>query len=232
MKLSKILALILALACFVSILASCDMEGEGNNNTFDPSKTPETPKEYYDYAYNYMMSHPYKQTTVSSATFEGETSTDTSVCHMDGINYYLVEDGMTAIFYDSTIYVQSAAGKKKMDIDLEAAGEDFGFTDDYFAQVGNSLTDDNIKLTKNADGTTTLEFSINLIALGLTDYVMTLDKDNRVVRYVISNEMTVMGYTGTTVDDSTVEYGDQYKVSPPADADDYEVVDSYYDLVM
>jgi hypothetical protein len=58
-----------------------------------------------------------------------------------------------------------------------------------------------------------------------------LDKDNRIVEYIISTEMTVMDYTVSSIDKIVVEYGDQYKVSKPEDADSYEVVNSYYDLV-
>ena len=48
MKFTKIISLILAVICCVSLLASCDIIGEGNGEggTFDPSKLPTTPKEH------------------------------------------------------------------------------------------------------------------------------------------------------------------------------------------
>ena len=39
-----------------------------------------------------------------------------------------------------------------------------------------------------------------------------------------------MGITSKTVEKITVEYGDQYKVSAPADADKFEKIDSLEDL--
>jgi hypothetical protein len=98
------------------------------------------------------------------------------------------------------------------------------------------ITDDTenppVRITKNADGTTTLEFTMELPVIGPSDYVMTLDKNARLVKSTLTSTVTMMGFTTTTVDDRTVEYGDKYKVYPPADADAYVVVNSYEDLVM
>lgn len=234
MKLSKIIALILAIVCCVSLLASCDIDGEGNGDgsSFDPSKMPKTPKEHYEYAVNYMMSNAYKQTIVTSSEFDGETYSDESLSYMDGTNYINFEDNATYTYFDGTIYADSPNGKKKMEIDMDEFAESLGVSTDYLNEMSAMLTDDNIKMTKNADGTTTLEFSIELPVLGPTDYVMTLDKNARLVKYTVTSTMTIAGFTTTTVDDITVEYGDQYKVYPPADADAYVVVNSYEDLVM
>ena len=227
MKLSKIIALILALVCMVSVLASCHLlDLEGAND-----KAPETPKEYYEYALAYMQEHAYKQTTVSEGTILDETYSHVSVCHMDGANYYIPdEDGVTSTYYDGTLYVQTWNAKRKTEVDVYAIGESYGYNEDYFTTINDYLTDDNITLIKNDDGTTTLKFSVTLPVIGDYDYVMTLDKDYLLVEYVMINEVTLMGTTTTLTDTTTIEYGDQYKVNPPADPDSYEVVDSYYDL--
>ena len=231
MKLSKIIVLILAIACAVTMLSSCDMEDI--ENLFNGEKSPETPREYYEYAYDYMMTHAYKQTVVSTVKMNDEIySGDSEVSYMDGANYCTGDNGINFIYYDGTIYADRPDGKRKMDIDFEAEGESLGLTKDYFNSVDDSLTDESIKLTKNDDGTATLEFSVTVPYVGECDFVVTLDKDNRIVKYVMTNDMTVMGYHATTIDEVTIEYGDQYKVTPPEDPDSYETVDSYYDLVL
>lgn len=227
MKLSKILALILALVCMVSVLASCDLlDLEGAND-----KAPETPKEYYEYALAYMQEHAYKQTTVSEGTVIDETINSVSVCYMDGANYYIPdEDGVTSTYYNGTLYVQTANAKRKTEIDLKSFAESYGITEDYLTTISDTITDDSITLTKNDDGTTTLVFTADMPIVGSYDYAMTLDKDCRLIKYEMTNSLTIMGYTTTVTNTNTIEYGDQYKVSPPADPDSYEVVDSYYDL--
>ena len=230
MKLSKIITLILALVCMASLLASCglvDLENSG--------KKPVTALEHYEYALNYSQSHPYKQTTVTETMLNGEPYTNTSVCNMDGDNYYMNEDGMTTTYYNGTVYVQSAVGKRKMVIDMKDfiynLGESAGIAEDYWETLGGTLTDENMTLTKNDDGTSTLKFCITLPYVGTYDCVMTLDKDCRLTKYVMTQETTFMNTTAKVTDTTTYEYGDQYKVSPPADPDSYEVVTSYMDLV-
>lgn len=227
---SRIIAIILAIVCMASVFSSCDF---AMNDVLSGKRTPETPREYYEYAFNYMQTHAYKQTTTTTSTMNGETYTDdsASVSHMDGTNYCSTESGMAVTYYDGTIYVETATGKRKMKIDIWSMGESYGFTKDYWSSVDEMITDDDIKLTKNDDGTATLEFSVTMLDFGDYDYVVTLDKDNRIVEYIISTEMTVMDYTVSSIDKIVVEYGDQYKVSKPEDADSYEVVNSYYDLV-
>lgn len=227
MKLSKIFALALALTCLISMLVSCDLEGIGD--MLNGGKTPETPKEYFEYSYDYMQSHPYKQTTVTTIVMNGVSTTDESVSNMDGPNYYLENDGMISILYDNTLYVQTATEKKKMD--MTALGDEYAMVEDYIGQVNDSLADADITLTKNDDGTTTLEFSISIDYAGRYDYVVTLDNNNRAVEYLITNEMNVMNYSMNTTYEITIEYGEQYKVLPPEDPDSYKTVDSVYDLV-
>ena len=228
MKITKLISCLLALVCAASIMVACDIEGLGN-------KEPETPAEYYTYACDYMLSHPYKQTTVTTVTMDNydmDETSSTSVTYMDGNNYYQSESGMTTTFYDGTMYVDYLGRKRKAEIDLEELGESFGLSEDYFGMAKDSITDESIKLTENADGTKTLEFEITLPVVGATKYVMTLDASNRVVCYTLTMSMSVMGYTYVTVEECTIEYGEQYKVTPPEDADEYELVDSYMDLVM
>ena len=230
MKFSKIIVLILALACVVSVLASCDL-GDITDK-FDGGKSPETPKEYYEYAYNYMMTHAYKQTTVTTTKVNGEGTSSTSVSNMEGANYYIEDGGMKSLYYDGIIYVESAAGKKKMEINFLEMGESIGITENYLTGLNDTLTNDNITLTANEDGTKTLEFSWDFPVLGKCDYVFYLDTENHIVKYTMSYEVAVTeDYVLNTVYETTIEYGDQYKVNPPADPDSYETVDSYYDLV-
>ena len=230
MKFSKIIVLILALACVVSVLASCDL-GDITDK-FDGGKSPETPKEYYEYAYNYMMTHAYKQTTVTTTKVNGEGTSSTSVSNMEGANYYIEDGGMKSLYYDGIIYVESAAGKKKMEINFLEMGESIGITSDYLNGINGSITDDQITFIKNEDGTKTLEFSWEFPTLGDCDYVFYLDADNRIVKYTMEYEVKMLeDYAISCFYETTLEYGDQYKVNPPADPDSYETVDSYYDLV-
>ncbi len=237
MKLSRIIVIILALTCMISMLASCDLDGpedmRGDDNT-----NLETPREYFDYAFNYLNTHTHKETSAVTTELNGEIygEADVSVTHMDGANYYLVDDGISTIYYNGTMYVESPAGKRKTDIDLESFGESMGesvgIAKDYWSNVDNMLVEDSLKLTKNADGTSTLEFSINIPTLTPYDCVVTLDKENRIVEYTLTMEVTMLNYVMISTDVITIEYGDQYKVTPPEDPDSYETVDSYYDLIM
>ena len=227
MKHLKIIAIILAIVCAASLLVSCDLESlEGIING---EKAPETPKEYFEYSHEYMQSHPYKQTTVTTSVMNGISSTNESISHMDGDNYYMEDDGMISTYYNGTLYVESVMGKKKMNMSIW--GDEYAMVENYLSNVSDSLKNEDITLTKNADGTTTLEFSISIDYAGVYDYVVTLDKENRVVAYFMTNELSVMGYTVNTTYESTIEYGEQYKVSLPEDADSYKEVNSIYDLV-
>lgn len=228
MKLSKILALTLALACALAMLVSCDLGYF--EDLLNSEKAPETPMEYYEYANAYRATHPYKETSTTTTTLNGEIYGDAnsvSVTYMDGINYYMEEDGMKITFCDGVYYVETATDKIKMDV----SGYLGSLKEDNFSEVEGWLSDDSLKLTKNADGTATLEFSQNIPGLGTYNYVVTLDSENRIVNQVLTNEMTMMNYAMTTVIESTIEYGDQYKVTPPEDADSYRTVDSIYDIV-
>ena len=223
MKLSKIIVIILAVACMLSVFAACDID--------DNEKSPETPKEYCEYAFDYLYAHAYKQTTVNTIVLDGETSKVTEVSHIDGSNYYIDHGYMIVTYCDGTMYVEKGDSKKKAVVDIAALGESVGLTEDYMTGIFDNLKDEDITLTRNADGTITLEFTVDIVVVGKYDYVVTLDKNNHIVKYVLLNEMTAMGYEMSTTSEVTVEYGDQYKVTAPSDADSYETVDSYYDLV-
>lgn len=238
MKLSRIIVIILALACMISTLASCDLDGTEDKRGDDDYTNLETPRDYFDYAFNYMHTHTYKETSVVITEFNGEKfeEDDVSVTYMDGANYYLVDGGMSTIYYNGTMYVDGPAGKRKTEIDLESftesMGESVGIAKDYWSNVDNFLVEDSLKHTKNADGTSTLEFSINFPNVTQYDCVVKLDNKNRIVEYTLTMEMTMQNYVMKSTDVLTIEYGDQYKVTPPEDPDSYETVDSYFDLVM
>jgi hypothetical protein len=228
MKFTKILALTLALACALTLLVSCDLAAL--EELINSGKTPETPMEYYEYANAYRATHPYKETSVTTTTLNGEIYGDAnsvSVTYMDGINYYMEEDGMKITFCDGIYYVETASDKKKMDMD----GYLGSLKEDDFGDVESWLSEDSLKLTKNPDGTAILEFAQNIPGVGTYNYVITLDSENRIVKQVLTNEMTMMNYEMITRIESTIEYGDQYKVTPPEDADSYRTVDSIYDIV-
>ena len=232
MKLTKIIALLLALVCCFASLVSCE--------DTDDEEVGEA-KSLVQTAMDYMNSHPYKVTGVVISEMDGYEQSSTSIEYHDGLNYSISDDGsgMSIIYHDGVAYVISTAGKKKMTIDLNDLSSILG--DGYSDAVGgmtdslvtmyDNMSNDDFKLEKNDDGTSTVTLAINVPYLGEVDYVITLDKDGRIVRIAFSYETTVMNYTVTATCEETFEYSDDFKINPPADADEYELATDYFDLI-
>jgi hypothetical protein len=229
MKFTKILALLLALVCCFTALVACDGEDkEDEKGGLD--ETPDTAYEYFLYASDYMATHTHKMTTVTTSSTDGaDDIVSETVNYVDGTNYYIPGDVETT-FYDGVIYVSSSSGKRKMSFAGTDLGAALGDANDYVNSMAGSMSDDDFTMTKNDDGTIKLEFSISMAYVGTIDYVWILDNDYRLVSQTLRMTQSYAGYTISTVDVCTYEYSDQYKVTMPADADEYETVDDIYDL--
>ena len=229
MKLTKITALALALVLCFALLTSCSLFDLGDTDGV-PS---DDPKELYRYAAKYMQEHAYKQTVVSMTYMDGELEdTTTEVTHYEGDNYYMGSgNGMLVTYYDNVVYVSSANGKKKMNMTVQEFADMVSYDEDYDFDVINDISDDDITFTKNDDGTSTINFVVEMPYIGPMNYSTVIDSKGRITEYTIDYTMTALGMTVRTVQEITVEYGDQYKVYAPADAAEYELVGDYRDLV-
>ena len=159
----KILALALTLVLCFAALTSCSLFDLGDTD----GVPTDDPKELYRYAAKYMQEHAYKQTVVSMTYIDGELEdTTTEVTHYEGDNYYMDdENGMIVTYYDSVIYVQSVNGKKKMNMTVEQFADMIGLGEDFDFSIIDNIPDDDIAFTKNGDGTSTVDFVLEIIGL-------------------------------------------------------------------
>ena len=228
MKLAKLIALIIAVVCLVACFSAC-------GDVVPSVELPKTAEEYCQYAMDYMAIHAYKMHTKSTTSMsfgQVEDTVDESDTYMDGANMRVemtLEDcgDFVITYYNGTIYYKTPFGNKKM---AGADQEDIDALYDGIKTLSASMLEGvEMTLTKNDDGTAKLEFSTNL--LGESHYVMEFDKDCRIIKQTLTMDITVVDITATTKWESTIEYGDQYKVSAPDYADAYVSVDSMTDLL-
>lgn len=228
MKITKLLALLLVIISCFSFLSSCDGDTDG-----DKDEKPGEARQLYLDAAEYMNSHAYKQTVVDRVSVTGvEDSVTTTVSYMDGDNYYTYDEatGVATTYYDNVVYIETRDSKRKMQFDIHEMAGELGIGENFDFNMVDTVSDSNIELQKNSDGTSTVKFTIELPTIGPADYEFLIDANGHITSYVINMSYTVMDYTVTTVSEISLEYGDQYKVSPPQDADDYVTVDNITDL--
>lgn len=235
MKFTKFLALILAILCCVSVFAACDGESSGLEDLdIYEGENPVTPLEKLQYAYKYAHEHPYKRYTHSTATVEildMDPVVSETIYFMDNGNYYTNDEGRDTTFHNGVMYVSSTNGKKKAIVSEAGYGEMIDEITVLAKTAIEDLREEDITMTA-VDGGYVLEFSVQITYVYdyTMSYVTTLDKNNHIISETVVTEALIMGYNYRYVDEMTYEYGDQYKVSAPADADEYELVDSLTDL--
>ena len=235
MKFTKFLAIVLAILCCVSVFAACDGESSGLEDLeIYEGENPVTPLEKLQYAYKYALEHPYKLHSHSTATVGsldmGPIVSET-IHFMDNGNYYTNDEGRDITLYDGVMYVSSSNGKKKAIIGEIGYGEMIDEITVLSKTAIENLTEEDVTMTE-VDGGYVLEFSLQITYVYdyTISYATTLDKNNHIISETTVTEAVIMGHNYRYVDVMTHEYGDQYKVSAPADADDYELVDSLADL--
>jgi hypothetical protein len=212
-------------------LVGCDLIGE---EEFDPNMPRETARDYLRYA-NYCLSNtPYKLTTYTTSIVDGEEVTDVSVIHNDGTNYYEhdEETQTTLIYCDGFYYVSSPSIKKKMNISINELYSYIQTEEDVapLSDVTDYVKDKDLELIANEDGTKILKFMVNIPFFGNTSYEIHFDKNDLVTKQIISAEGSLAGYGFSTYCEGIIEFGEQYKVTPPADADQYEEVSSFLEI--
>ena len=228
MKLAKLIALIIAVVCLVACFSAC-------GDVVPSVELPQNADEYYQYAMTYTATHPYKMHTKSTTSMGSdliEDIIDENDTYMDGSNMRgeMTVEGygdFMITYYNGTIYYKTPFGNKKM---AGASQEDLSALYDGIQTLSDSMMEGvEMTLTKNDDGTAKLEFSTNFLGEG--HHVMEFDKDCRLIKQTSVMDITAVGMTATTHREITLEYGDQYKVSAPDDADAYVTVDSMTDLL-
>jgi hypothetical protein len=233
MKFTKFISIVLAIVFCIGMLAACGGENDGTGEPSDEN-APVTALEKLTYAYDYALENPYKQhvlSTSSSTDQEGIDPVESETVHfIDGENYYTELDGVVQTYHNGIIYVNSELlGSKKK---LAVSDDDYGQIVDQVNKMANEaingLTEDDITMSKTKDGYV-LEYTVKITYVYefTFRYVTTLDKNNRMIGSTVTTE-TAYGFN--YVDVITYEYGEQYKVNAPSDADEYELVDSYLDL--
>ena len=237
MKLTKILSLILAVICCFSLLVACTVDnGDGGDGEGGEPVSFDNPKELYLNAIEYMNSHAYKQTVVVSTQSNSELippSTITETTFYDGPNSRTISEaeGLTTTYFEGVMYVEKGDHKKKMEVDIDEIAGEYGVSTNLEMEQINALSEDDFVLTVNPDGTATVEFTAEFPYVGPTKYTVVINSYGRIVNYNMEFTMSVMDITATTLYETTVEYGTQYKVYAPENADEFTVAESLNDLM-
>ncbi len=228
-----------------------------DQNNQKPAKTPTTAKEYMSVACEKMLTEHYQETDVREGfmTVNGEkisrpTKTEVFICQ--GLNFYMEDEEGISIYLDDVFYFSypESGIKNKYTVPesernnpiLHPTGEEAAW---YQSVKFNSMT-----LGKDASGNVTitgkgagkeakaiLEETFGQIPGFEIDYdtlewVLTLDSEYRFISQCA--KLSFLGAAGPMEITSTItyQYGAEYSVTAPEDADSYTEVDSFMDLFM
>ena len=247
MNVKRLLSLLMCFALVLTMLVACD-KGDDPGDGAPPSE-PTTAQEYMDRAMSLLETESYRQTTVK--TIDGVPSTDSDdddVLIVSGGNYTLYENIGDAvaymIYHNGMFYMPMLQVKWSADAGLDGfyeKAEDVLYDGDWFGNfhfqsVSIEKQDNGHTVIKGASPdqskiTTDIYTMLSMIC-DLTTYQIELEFDEqyRLLKATNTYKMNFMGVTADVVDSEIFEYGPQFTVSPPADADTYEEVSDMMDL--